>query len=193
VAPKRRERMQALTKHTMRGRTVGLAMAIAGVVLAGFAGPATAQIETATAVSGTIDECLTVAIGSDTTGPGASAMTTDQVWKCQGTSSDPRLSGEIDLVYNIMGWSGTGAVQWGFARISNDDGSWNGTWSSNVQEGGDQVILGWYTGDGAYEGWSYVETQVGEFQQSRETFGIVYPGPPPPTVVITPLPTPAAE
>jgi hypothetical protein len=185
--------MKAMTMRYLRDRTAIPAAALAAVLLISLSYPVVAQIDTASAVNGTIDECLTIVVGTDGTGPGASAMTTDQAWKCRGTSSDPRLSGEIDLIYNIMGWSGTGAVQWGYARISNEEGSWNGNWSSNVQDGGDQIILGWYVGASAYEGWSYVETQVGEFQQPRETFGIVYPGPPPPTVVITPLKLPEGE
>ena len=185
--------MRSTTRIPWRVLTLsGATLASAALVLA-LTAPAVAQVDTASAVNGAINECLVIAIGTDDTGPGASATTTDQVWKCQGQAGDERLSGDIDLVYNIAGWSGTGAVQWGYARISNDEGTWNGTWSSNVQEGGEQVILGWYEGTGAYEGWTYVETQYGEYQQPRETFGIVYPGTPPPTVVIVPLPDPGGE
>jgi len=170
----------------------GTALMSAALVLVAAA-PGAAQVDTASPVNGVIDGCLVIAVGTDGTGPGASATTTDQAWKCRGETDDERLNGDIDLIYNIAGWSGTGAVQWGYARISNDEGSWHGTWSSNVQEGGEQVILGWYEGTGAYEGWSYVETQYGEYQQPRETFGIVYPGTPPPTVVIAPFPEPGVE
>jgi hypothetical protein len=170
----------------------GAAIIGAALILA-TAAPVTAQVDTASAVRGSVKECLTIAFGTDDTGPGASAATTNEVWKCQVESDDERLNGEIDLLYNIAGWSDVGAIQWGYARISNDEGTWNGTWSSTVQEGGEQVILGWYEGTGAYEGWSYTETQQGEYQQSRETFGIVYPGTPPPTVVIVPFPDPDVE
>ena len=157
---------------------------VGSLMLLATAVPVVAQVDTAAAVRGSIEECVTVTIGTDSTGPGAAAMTTGQVWKCGISSDDERLSGTMDISYNIMGWSDVGAVQWGYARISNDEGSWRGTWSSNVQPDGKQVILGWYTGEGAYEGWSYVETQQGDYQQPRETFGIVYPGAPPPNVVI---------
>lgn len=146
--------------------------------------PAVAQEDTAAAVHGSIDECVTVVVGSDDTGPGGSAMTSGQVWQCQGSSDDERLTGTIEVLFNIARWTDVGAIQWGYARISNDEGSWSGTWSSNVQADGEQVILAWYVGEGAYEGWSYVETQQGDYQQPREVFGIAYPGVPPPNVSI---------
>lgn len=168
-----------------RTLTFGSSALVAGALALAAAVPVAAQeVPTASAVYGTIDECLTIVVGSDGTGPGASAATVDQVWKCQGETDDERLNGEIDIIYNIAGWSGTGAIQWGWARITNEGGTWDGVWSSTVEEGGEQVILSWYQGTGEYEGWSYTETQKGEYQQARETFGIVYPGSPPPTVVI---------
>jgi len=185
--------MRSIRGAWSRARAFSSLAIAAGALIAVTAVPAAAQVDTASAVNGAIRDCLVIVVGTDDTGPGASATTTDQVWKCQGEADDERLNGDIDLVYNIAGWSGTGAIQWGYARISNDQGTWNGTWSSNIQEGGEQLILGWYEGTGAYEGWSYVETQHGQYQQPRETFGIVYPGPLPPTVVIAPFPVAATE
>lgn len=163
-----------------------VALAGAALVVVGI-GPAVAQAPTASAVDGRIDECLVINVGSAGTGVGGSASVVNQVWKCQGSSDDAWLEGDIDIVYNASEWSGVGAVQWGWARITNDEGSWDGVWSSNVREDGEQIVLAWYQGSGAYEGWSYVETQLGQYQEPRDTFGILYPGDPPPSVVITPL------
>lgn len=175
------------TGTTPKRLTAFGAMALAGGLMVASAGPAGAQEMTvATPVESTISGCLTIAIGTVTTGPGGSDATVNQVWKCQVEADDERLSGDLDLVFNILGWSGTGAIQWGWARITNDGGTWDGVWSSTVRTDGEQVILAWYEGGGAYEGWSYTESQQGDYQQERTGFGIVYPGELPPTVVITP-------
>ena len=160
-----------------------LAAAVLGAALA----PAAAQVDTASATQGTIEGCQAIAVGSDGTGPGASAASVNQVWKCQGNASDERLQGDIDLVYNVAGWTDVGAIEWGWASITNDGGSWKGTWSSTVNPAGEQVIMAWYVGEGGYEGWTYVETQYGEYQADRNTFGIVYPGDLPPNMVSVPL------
>lgn len=157
----------------------------AGLALA-MAGPAAAQDEPASAVTGSIEGCVTIAQGTDTSGPAASAVTINQVWECEGQTDDERLNGTVNLIYNIAGWTGVGAVQWGWARIENENGHWEGSWSANVQEGGEQVIMAWYKGFGDYDGWSYVETQYGDYQQPRETFGIVYSAGLPPNIVLVP-------
>jgi hypothetical protein len=167
-------------------RSKGLALVAAAAMALAAAAPVAAQEDTAAAVSGTIEECLVIAQGTTTTGPAGSAETINQVWECMGQADDERLSGTISIVYNVAGWTDVGAVQWGWARIENDGGYWEGSWSSNVQADGEQVILGWYQGGGGYEGWSYVETQYGEYQQPRETFGIVYPADLPPNIVLVP-------
>jgi hypothetical protein len=164
----------------------GIALLTGAVLALTAAAPASAQVETASAVNGTIEDCLVIAQGTTTTGPAASAVTINQVWECRGETSDERLNGTVRLVYNIAGWTDVGAIQWGWARIENEAGYWEGSWSSNVQEGGDQVILGWYQGHEAYKGWTYVETQYGLYQEPRETFGIVYPAGPPPNIVLVP-------
>lgn len=162
------------------GATLVLAMAV----------PVAAQVDTASATTGTIESCQSITVGSDGTGPGASAASVNQFWKCAGNATDERLQGDIDLVYNVAAWSDVGGIEWGYARISNEGGSWEGTWSSTVSEDSDQVIMAWYVGAGDYEGWTYVETQQGQYQADRETFGIIYPGDPPPTIVIEPYSPP---
>ncbi len=180
--------------RSMRGapsRVLGSGVAaIAGAALIlATAAPVVAQVDPASAVQGTIDKCQTIAFGSDGTGPGGSASSANQVWKCAGSADDERLDGDIDLVYNIAAWSGVGAIEWGYAQIRNDGGTWDGT----VNEGREQIVMAWYVGTGDCEGWTYVETQYGDYQRPRETFGIVYPGDPPPSVVIEPFKMPEAE
>lgn len=162
-------------------------LAVSGALALAMAIPATAQVDTASAVNGTIEECLTITQGTTTTGPGASAVTINQVWGCNGQADDERLSGDVRLVYNIASWSDVGAIQYGWVTIQNEGGTWDGAWSATVQEGGEQVILAWYNGTGEYDGWSYIETQYGDYQQPRETFGIVYPGSLPPNIAIQPV------
>ncbi len=172
---------------------LGLTMLGAAALALSAVAPAAAQVDTASATNGTIEACQSITVGSGGTGPGASAASTGQFWKCTGNASDERLQGDIDLIYNVAGWTGVGAIEWGRARISNESGTWDGTWTSTVGEGQLQVIMAWYTGTGDYEGWTYVETQAGEYQADRETFGIVYPGDPPPVVVIEPFEPPEVE
>ena len=169
----------------MRLSRVMAVVAGTGLALA-MAAPAAAQDEPASAVTGSIEGCVTIAQGTDTTGPAASAVTINQVWECESQTDDERLNGKVNLIYNIAGWTGVGAVQWGWARIENENGHWEGSWSANVQEGGEQVIMAWYKGFGDYDGWSYVETQYGDYQQPRETFGIVYSAGLPPNIVLVP-------
>jgi len=183
--------MRSISGSLARRRSVTAVAGAALLVMA--AAPVAAQVDTASATNGTIEACQSITVGTDGTGPGASAASTGQFWKCTGNASDERLQGDIDLIYNVAGWTGVGAIEWGWARISNDGGSWDGTWTSTVGEGQDQVIMAWYKGTGDYEGWTYVETQSGEYQADRETFGIVYPGAPPPVVVIEPFEPPGVE
>ena len=84
-------------------------------------------------------------VGSDGTGPGASAATVDQVWMCQGEHDDERLGGQIELVYNIAGWIdiwchpvGLGSHQQRRWHMGRD------LVVRTVEEGGEQVVLGWY-------------------------------------------------
>ena len=173
------------TTRAVRGRALSGALLAGALVLATVA-PAAAQ-DTASAVKGIIDDCLTITQGTTTTGPGASAVTINQIWECNGETDDERLNGKVRLVYNIAGWTDVGAIQYGWITVENDGGSWNGAWSATVRESGEQTILAWYEGTGDYEGWSYIETQNGDYQQERETFGIVYPGSLPPNIEIRPV------
>ena len=76
--------------------------------------------------------------------------------------NDPRVSG----TYLAPSWTThfTGATgdsfgigtQWGPTRLEAGDGSWQGTGSGILDDGGD-VIAMWYTGSGSYAGLGYFE------------------------------------
>jgi hypothetical protein len=140
--------------------------------------------------------------------PGAEAVRTDFViatgtsemfgsgpyWRGNDAMSDPRVSGDIELINNYdTGSEDLTGVQWGQLTITNDGGTWDGEWIGFYEEGGEdsENATAWLRGTGGYDGWSYVVNYSGPMSELGVR-GLIYQGDIPPTVVLG-LPEPAAE
>jgi hypothetical protein len=107
---------------------------------------------------------------------------------------DPRISGAWELTISIDEFPQPGTderveVHWGEFTITNDDGSWSGTWKSTYDsEQPTEVLLYELTGAGAYEGLSALLAPTGgeEVDPSDDDFwrmplaGAIFPSPLPP-------------
>jgi hypothetical protein len=77
-------------------------------------------------------------------------------------ANDPRISGTAAIIFNETDYPGgatlartgdIGKVRTGLIRIVNDDGSWEGPYTSlQIDNLGFESAAGWLTGTGAYEG-----------------------------------------
>ena len=80
---------------------------------------------------------------------------------CTWTSSDPRLTGMFthEFVGDIISTAGLdGDFSWADATLEGPEGRWTGRLYLNVSA--PPVGLVALSGDGAYEGWQYVATEV---------------------------------
>jgi hypothetical protein len=60
------------------------------------------------------------------------------VWTYRQDSSDPRLSGRFDVVFNVdQRQADMSARFWGTSRLSNQGGTWVGKWTGGIAAGGD--------------------------------------------------------
>ncbi|MEA2025802.1 MAG: hypothetical protein U9O18_03845 [Chloroflexota bacterium] len=100
------------------------------------------------------------------------------------TMSDPRVSGDLELINRYLTGVGLTGVQWGLYTLTNDGGSWEGEWIGFYESpSGKENAMVWASGTGDYEGWSYVANYT-ENLRGLDVRGLVYQGPIPPTVVL---------
>ena len=101
---------------------------------------------------------------------------------------DPRLSGDWEYTNNVDEFPQPGTderveVGWGTLTITNEDGSWSGTWTStddSAATDGAPVAQYELTGDGAYAGLSAIFRDTSWDWPTWAVAGAVYPGPLPP-------------
>jgi hypothetical protein len=92
------------------------------------------------------------------------------VWTYRNESSDPRLSGRFDVVFNIdQRQADKSARLWGTSRLSNQGGTWMGRWTGGIAAGGNVHHL-YLTqkGTGGYAG--LVSHSSGRFVEAGEGF-----------------------
>ena len=102
---------------------------------------------------------------------------------CTYTASDPRVTGPLTLtIAEAVGTPDEHYLETFDATIPGPDGIWTGRywvvfdWPANVS-----YPLSVLTGDGAYEGWTYVASgQDNVPDGSLDLVGVLYEGPPPP-------------
>jgi hypothetical protein len=85
--------------------------------------------------------------------------------ECAETTNDARVSGRSVWGVNMDRW-GTGPrnaamVQWGSVRITNDGGSWEGTYTGTYDPDRGDTIVAWMKGSGGYAGLVYFELVTG--------------------------------
>ena len=139
----------------------------------------------ATYVSGTIEK-FHLDEGTVTEDNGAS-RSRDGTVSYTMVANDPRVSGTLTGTWNSDRWGvyeDGGMVQWGDVVLTNDDGTWEGSFTGAYASGyGGDVHTRWTVGTGAYEGFTFYfwwDTPDGPF--SGPWYGLIYPGDPPPNV-----------
>ena len=109
-----------------------------------------------------------------------------QTGTCTYTASDPRVTGEVNLTIAgaVGGPGGDDYLQTFDAVLKGPDGTWTGRywvvfdWPANLA-----YATSVLTGDGAYEGWTYVAaTQDKVPDGNADNVGVLYQGPPPPGI-----------
>jgi hypothetical protein len=102
-------------------------------------------------------------------------------------ANDPRVSGTLTGSWNSDRWGvlEDGAlVQWGDVVLTNDDGTWEGSFAgAYASDYGGDILTRWTVGTGAYEGLTFLfwlDTPNGSF--TGPWYGLIYPGEPPPNV-----------
>jgi hypothetical protein len=111
--------------------------------------------------------------------------------ECPVTSSDPRMSGVIEVIYNGDNYDGGGFVNWGTSRLEGPDGAWECVFTetgspfpATAATAVDDLALQVCTGTDAYAGLTFVgyrgiDGEVG-FGDGINLVGFIYPGDPPP-------------
>jgi hypothetical protein len=96
--------------------------------------------------------------------------------------NDPRVSGTDVGELNMDAWgspSDGAAIQEGSARLTNDEGSWEGTYTGVYDSVHGDTFVAWHTGSGAYAGLTYLFLGPGTSGDTIKLRGLIYPGTPP--------------
>ena len=101
------------------------------------------------------ESCLTNSEGTEITLDGITAHR-GMVVTCTDTMSDPRVSGTARLEYSTDVRADESADMWGAYVLSNDGGTWEGTFSGTVDAGNSNTrVESIHRGTGDYEGLLY--------------------------------------
>jgi hypothetical protein len=109
-----------------------------------------------------------------------------QTGTCTHTASDPRVSGPATqtMAEHVGIPGGDDYLQTFDTVLTGPDGTWTGRtwvvfdWPNNVAYA--QTVL---TGDGSYEGWTYVDSARDTTPDANtDSVGVLYEGPPPPGI-----------
>ena len=92
------------------------------------------------------------------------------LWTLRNNSSDPRLSGRLDIAINSDQRQGDKSARlWGTSRLSNPGGNWLGKWTGGVAAGGNvHHLYMTQKGTGGYAG--LVAHSSGWFVEAGEGF-----------------------
>lgn len=140
----------------------------------------------ATYVSGTIEN-FSISEGTVTDGDDGASRSRDGSVSYTMVANDPRVSGTVTGTWNSDRWGvqDDGAlVQWGDVVLSNDDGTWEGSYTgAYASDYGGDILTRWAVGTGAYEGLTfYFWLDAPDGSMSGPWYGLIYPGEPPPSV-----------
>ena len=111
-----------------------------------------------TTFAGTANFVETLNAGEWTYLPSGNVLARGIVEVYQDVNSDPRLTGEETIVSNgnfrpaPSSELGLAGYLWGTFHIENEGGTWNGTFTSEITEGGEYFYRGVARGSGGYEG-----------------------------------------
>jgi hypothetical protein len=88
--------------------------------------------------------------------------------------SDPRLDGVVSITGETdraVPGSKSPATFWSTITVTNDEGSWRGRSIGFEDENGAHHHMGWFEGDGAYEGLVFIE-QLTEARPDYPSAGV---------------------
>jgi hypothetical protein len=143
----------------------------------------------ATYVSGTIEN-FNLEEGTVTDEGDGTSRSRDGTISYTMVANDPRVSGTLTGTWNSDRWGvlEDGAlVQWGDVVLTNDEGTWEGSFTgAYASDYGGDILTRWHVGTGAYEGLTFyfwMDTPDGSF--AGPWYGLIYPGDPPPTVQLS--------
>jgi hypothetical protein len=132
-----------------------LVLALVAVLLS--VSPAMARAQK-TAFTGTANFGGTLNAGEWTYLPSGNVLARGIVEVYHDVNSDPRLTGEETIVSNgnfspaPSSELGLAGYLWGTFHIENEGGAWDGTFTSEITEGGEYFYRGVARGSGGYEG-----------------------------------------
>jgi diacylglycerol O-acyltransferase / trehalose O-mycolyltransferase len=120
-----------------------------------------------------------------------------QTGTCTYSASDPRVTGPLTLTMaeHVGVPGGDDYVQTFDATLPGPEGTWTGRyWVIFDQATETAWVTSALSGDGAYEGWTYVASgSDASMAGNQDLVGALYEGPPPPGITVGPLPPPASE
>jgi hypothetical protein len=101
---------------------------------------------------------------------------------CEMEFSDPWVSGALTQVEDVDGFFSTRypAVLWGTERLVGPEGTWTG-WYQGFIEHGRGTTYHVMTGDGDYEGLTFIRRMNIRPEDPPTGIGFIYEGVPPPT------------
>jgi hypothetical protein len=132
-------------------------------------------------VAGTMT--FTVSEGTVTTNDDGSSESRDGSVTEEFTSADARVAGTATETWETDRWGQSASdgalVQWGTGELTNDGGSWEGTYSGIYSTETGDVLYRWWTGGGDYEGLTFFTWITDSTTSTWEWSGLIYPGTPP--------------
>ena len=120
--------------------------------------------------------------GTTTTGADGTAHVRGGLVQCTHASNDPRVSGTEESSFNGDGWANAAIVLWGTSRITNQGGTWEGTYTGANSDATGDIVIWWFKGTGEYAGLSYVMWEhlaPAEVAWTYPVEGMIFPGEPP--------------
>jgi hypothetical protein len=103
-------------------------------------------------------------------------------WSWRAKADDPRVSGTFRMLgATSLEFIGPMTVSSGPVALENADGRWVGSWSGGLQHDMGWQGIGFLTGEGDYEGHTYLmHAENAQYSiDELQTHGIIYPGDPP--------------
>ncbi|MBI1377380.1 MAG: hypothetical protein GC157_07855 [Frankiales bacterium] len=124
--------------------------------------------------------------GEVTTQADGSAHSRNGSFTYRLVSDDPRVAGTVTGTWNSDRW-GSGPddgalVQWGESTLTNDGGTWVGSWAGTMASPVGDMVSRWWRGTGQYEGLTFFFwMKAKDITDPTSTWdGVVYTGDPPP-------------
>jgi len=131
-----------------------------------------------TLVTGTI-EGFSLSIGTPTVNADGSVSYRNGRASYRLISNDPRVTGSVTGTWQADTWGSAdngSLVQWGTDVLTNNGGTWEGTFTGIYTSETADMISWWFVGTGAYDGLTFYLLMT---DLEGEWTGLIFPGTPP--------------